>query len=400
MERLNKESERIMNERFGKDNVIALATVEDGVPYVRSVNAYYEKGAFYVITHGLSNKMRQLQKNPAAAISGEWFTAHGTGVDLGYFGLEENREIAWKLKEAFAEWIDNGHNDFEDTNTCILCVRLTDGILLSHGTRYEIDFTGAYEFDGEKYEKASKHQKEWGRQLMAGIDFRGDENVLDLGCGDGALTEQLARRVPGGHVLGIDASAGMIRTAGKHAGANLEFRRADINQMDFENEFDLIFSNAALHWIIGHKSLIANAFRALKAGGRIAWNFAADGTCTNFYAVVKEKMKEEEFSGYFRDFAWPWYMPSREEYESLMAPAGFSDVKILVENKDRYFADVKEMIRWLDQPCLVPFMNCLPNEKKEGFRQAVIEGMIAKAMQPDGTCFETFRRLNVRAVKL
>lgn len=166
MERLNKESERIMNERFGKDNVIALATVEDGVPYVRSVNAYYEKGAFYIITHGLSNKMRQLQKNPAAAISGEWFTAHGTGVDLGYFGLEENREIAGKLKEAFAEWIDNGHNDFEDTNTCILCVRLTDGILLTHGTRYEIDFTGAYEFDGEKYEKASKHQKEWGRQLL------------------------------------------------------------------------------------------------------------------------------------------------------------------------------------------------------------------------------------------
>ena len=81
--------------------------------------------------------MKQMQKNPNAAIAGEWFTAHGKGVNLGYFGREENRSIADKLKEAFSEWIDNGHNDFSDENTVILCIELTDGLLLSHGTRYE-----------------------------------------------------------------------------------------------------------------------------------------------------------------------------------------------------------------------------------------------------------------------
>ncbi len=141
MEKLSQKAEKIMNERFGKDTVIALATVEDGVPYVRNVNAYYENGAFYVITYGLSNKMKQLEKNPLAAISGDWFTAHGEGINLGYFHKEENAEIAGKLKTAFAEWIDNGHNNFQDINTCILCIRLKDGLLLSHGTRYEIDFT-------------------------------------------------------------------------------------------------------------------------------------------------------------------------------------------------------------------------------------------------------------------
>ena len=84
MEKLNEESRRIMKERFGKDNVIALATVEDGVPHVRSVNGYYEDGAFYIITHGLSNKMHQIKKNPMVAVSGEWFTAHGLGSDLGH----------------------------------------------------------------------------------------------------------------------------------------------------------------------------------------------------------------------------------------------------------------------------------------------------------------------------
>ena len=137
MKKMDAEAEKIMTERFGKDTVIALATEENGIPYVRYVNAYYENGAFYIITHALSGKMKQMQKNPNAAIAGEWFTAHGKGVNLGDFGREENRSIADKLKEAFSEWIDNGHNDFSDENTVILCIELTDGLLLSHGTRYE-----------------------------------------------------------------------------------------------------------------------------------------------------------------------------------------------------------------------------------------------------------------------
>ena len=137
MKNISPEAEKIMIERFGKDTVIALATVEDGVPYVRSVNAYYENGAFYIITYALSNKMRQIENNSIVAISGEWFTAHGNGINLGYIKREENQLIEERLKNAFAEWIDNGHNDFDDEDTIILCVKLTDGLLLSHGTRYE-----------------------------------------------------------------------------------------------------------------------------------------------------------------------------------------------------------------------------------------------------------------------
>ena len=85
--------------------------------------------------------MRQISKCPAVAVAGEWFTAHGTGVNLGYFGKPENAELAKKLRKAFAQWIDNGRNDLEDENTIILCIRLTDGVLFSNGTRYDIDFT-------------------------------------------------------------------------------------------------------------------------------------------------------------------------------------------------------------------------------------------------------------------
>ncbi len=137
MEKLTKQAEQIMVERFGRDTVIALATEENGTPYVRFVNAFYEDRCFYIITHGLSNKMKQIANNPIVAISGELFTAHGKGINMGWFGKEDNAVIAQKLRKVFCAWIDNGHNDFNDENTIILRVELTDGLLLSHGTRYE-----------------------------------------------------------------------------------------------------------------------------------------------------------------------------------------------------------------------------------------------------------------------
>lgn len=140
MEPLSEITRALMDQRFGKDSVIALATADGDMPYVRYVNAYYQDGAFYIITHALSGKMRQMARNPAVAIAGDWFTARGIGENLGYIRKAENLALEKRLREVFAEWIDNGHNQYEDVNTCILRVRLTEGVLFSHGTRYDIDF--------------------------------------------------------------------------------------------------------------------------------------------------------------------------------------------------------------------------------------------------------------------
>lgn len=140
MEKLNAITAELMTKRFGHDNLIALATTDGNLPQVRAVNAYYEDGAFYVITHARSGKMTQLAENPCAAICGDWFTAHGIGENLGWIRLPQNVDLADRLRCAFAEWYDNGHTNEADENTVILRVRLTDGILFHHGTRYEIDF--------------------------------------------------------------------------------------------------------------------------------------------------------------------------------------------------------------------------------------------------------------------
>ena len=140
MEKLNAITAELMTKRFGHDNLIALATTDGNLPQVRAVNAYYENGSFYIITQALSGKMTQLADNPNAAICGDWFTAHGIGENLGWIRLPQNADLADRLRCAFAEWYDNGHINEADENTVILRVRLTDGILFHHGTRYEIDF--------------------------------------------------------------------------------------------------------------------------------------------------------------------------------------------------------------------------------------------------------------------
>ena len=120
--------------------MISLATSVDNIPYVRTVNAYYEEGAFYVITYALSSKIAQIKQNPTVAISGDWFTCHGKAEDIGYILAPENCEMIAKLKSAFSSWYDNGHINEVDENNHILCIRLTDGILFDHGTRYDLKF--------------------------------------------------------------------------------------------------------------------------------------------------------------------------------------------------------------------------------------------------------------------
>lgn len=132
------EAREIMDMRFGCDSLIALATVDGGVPSVRTVNAYYENGCFYVVTYAKSGKMAQIAANPVVGICGDWFTGHGVARSCGHVLAPSNAEIMDKLRVVFEEWYDNGHVNESDPDTILLRIRLTDGVLMHHGTRYEI----------------------------------------------------------------------------------------------------------------------------------------------------------------------------------------------------------------------------------------------------------------------
>jgi len=132
---------KIMSERFAKDSLIAIATTDGERMHNRMVDAYYENGAFYVSTYALSNKMKQIEKNPEVAVCAvDWFSGHGTGKNLGWVLEPQNADIRKKIREAFT-WYDDVRNE-QDKNCCFLEIRLTDGMLIKdhHAIRYQVDF--------------------------------------------------------------------------------------------------------------------------------------------------------------------------------------------------------------------------------------------------------------------
>ncbi len=250
-------------------------------------------------------------------------------------------------------------------------------------------------FDGEKYRQASTHQKEWGMKLIGELPLTGRERILDLGCGDGALTAQLASCVPEGFVVGVDSAPSMIAAASHQPQANLKFALLDINLLDYDREFDVVFSNSALHWIKDHSNLLPRVLRALKPGGFARFNFPGDGNCATFNRIVQEVMARPSYAPGFRDFEWPWYMPTPDAYRPLASRFPCRELQVHGENADRFFPDAEAMIRWIDQPCLVPFLPWVAPANREAFRAEVIEQMLQTARQPEGRCFELFRRVQV-----
>ncbi len=135
---MNKEFDSILKERFSTDSLVSVATVDEtGKPWVRIVDAVYIDGAFYTITNSATNKMKHITRNPVVGICGEWFSGHGKAESLGYIRNEENIDLAYKLRNAFASWYNNGHTDEGDVNTIILKIIVTDGIVYKDGKRFE-----------------------------------------------------------------------------------------------------------------------------------------------------------------------------------------------------------------------------------------------------------------------
>jgi trans-aconitate 2-methyltransferase len=256
----------------------------------------------------------------------------------------------------------------------------------------------AYEFDGARYREAAGHQREWGELLIAGLALQGDENILDLGCGDGTLTARLADLVPRGAVLGLDASAGMMAAARPLERANLRFALQDIRTLGFEDEFDLIFSNSALHRLQDQPRLLAACHRGLKKGGRLRAGFPGAGSIPGFNQAVKQVMGKPAYRRYFAGFEWPWHMPEADAYEVLLREAGFREVSVQCRINDRSF-NLDQLLGFLDQPALVPFLAQVAEVDKKQFRAEVVQATLELTAQGQDEYFEAFRRLIVSASK-
>ena len=259
-----------------------------------------------------------------------------------------------------------------------------------------------FEFNPQHYIETSDPQQAWGERLINELNLEGHESILDLGCGDGRLTALLARQVRAGYVIGIDASQQMTAAARERhrLQTNVSFRTLDINHLCCENEFDVVFSNAALHWVHNHEQLMTNVHRALKPQGLIRFNYAGKGHCIGLISILTQTMAEPEFAPLFTDFRWPWHMATIKDTSELVTKAGFNQVKVWKENEEARFADQDTLIGWMDHLSLVPFLAAIEDpQQTQRFRDHIVEHMIQQMRQPDHTFVEASCRINVQALR-
>jgi trans-aconitate 2-methyltransferase len=188
------------------------------------------------------------------------------------------------------------------------------------------------EWDAAGYSHISSLQKAMAEEVLALIELNGSERVLDVGCGDGKITAQIARRVPKGSVLGIDPSHDMIRFAREHFAAkslpNLHFEIADACSLSFYREFDLAISFNALHWIPEQDAAIRAIRRALVTDGRAQFRLVTAGSRQSIESVVEETRALPEWSGYFKNFHDPYLRLTPDEYAALAERNGFRILRL------------------------------------------------------------------------
>ena len=183
-------------------------------------------------------------------------------------------------------------------------------------------------WEKEKYEKNARFVSDYGEELIEWLNPQKKEYILDLGCGDGVLTKKISEY--GCKVLGLDGSQKFIEAAGK---LGIDAVQGDAQNMNFENEFDAIFSNAALHWMTNPEKVMEGVSRALKKGGRFVVEMGGKGNIEKienaiFETVEKHNLKAKKC----------WFFPTPEEKTKLL---------------EKYGLKVKRMISF-PRPTLLP----------------------------------------------
>jgi trans-aconitate methyltransferase len=260
-----------------------------------------------------------------------------------------------------------------------------------------------FRWDAEEYARNSAAQLGWARELIEKLGLSGHEQVLDLGCGDGKVTAEIARRVPRGRVVGVDSSGEMISLARSafppSTQPNLSFVPGDARALEFDREFDVIFSNATLHWLKDHGPVLEGAARSLRPGGRILFQMGGRGNGAGIFDVAREMIAAAEWRGFFTGFQFPWGFYGPEEYAPWCAAARLRVRRIELLPRIMLQKGAEGLAGWI-RTTWMPYTERVPAERREAFVREASERYI-RAHPPDaqGTVAVEMVRLEVDAVR-
>ena len=260
-----------------------------------------------------------------------------------------------------------------------------------------------YRWDAADYRDSSSQQKKWGRELLPKLRLQGHERILDIGCGDGKLTAEIAELVPDGSVVGIDSSPEMIDFArGAFPGdvyPNLSWRVLDARELDFDAAFDVVFSNAVLHWISNQSLVLQGVQRSLKPGGRVLFQMGGRGNAANVTNTLASLLSHGEWGSYFRDFTLPYRFSAPEEYAGWLWEAGLRPLRVELVAKDMTHTGPEGLAAWIRTTWL-PITHCIPEELRDGFIAELVASYIGLyPLDAEGLVHVDAVRLEVEAEK-
>ncbi|MET0866391.1 MAG: class I SAM-dependent methyltransferase [Nakamurella sp.] len=210
------------------------------------------------------------------------------------------------------------------------------------------------DWDGEGYEQISDLQRHLAERTLAGLVFRGDEQLLDVGCGDGFITRSMAARLPRGSVVGIDASPRMIETARSRpdpTGVHLRFELCSVLDLAYRQEFDVVVSFNTLHWLVDQQGALAAIARATKPAGRIIVQVVCAGPRPSLEQVAMQVCARPRWRSAFAGFTAPFVHVDPTGYRDIAGSAGLTLTEQVVDDVEWNFGSRAAFEAW----CTVGF---------------------------------------------
>jgi len=248
--------------------------------------------------------------------------------------------------------------------------------------------TGPLEWDAETYDAVSDPQFEWGMEVLERLELRGEETVVDAGCGSGRVTAELARKVPRGRVIAVDGSEAMVAKARERLGEGASYVVSDLSELELGERVDLVFSTATFHWIVDHERLFGRLHANLKPGGRLVAQCGGEGNVAEHARAIAGAAASPEFAPHFAEMEAMWNFAPPGATEARLRAAGFSEARCWLQPKPYSPPDP---LRFTMTVTLGPHLAHLPERLRRPFAEAVLE----RCEQP---LTLDYVRLNIEAV--
>lgn len=226
------------------------------------------------------------------------------------------------------------------------------------------------DWDADTYDRISTPQQGWAAEQLDRLALRGDEAVLDAGCGSGRVTAELVDRLArGGRVYAVDAAPSMVAHTRRALGDRVTALCQDLAELALPEPVDVIFSNATFHWVPDHDALFAALHRNLKPGGRLVAQCGGAGNIESVRLAAERTIDTEPFAPHFAGWRRPWTYATADETARRLTRAGFGDVRTWLEDRPTPMEDGR---RFIETVCLVRHLDPLPRELRDPFVDAVM----------------------------